>query len=196
MTGKKSKDERKNSNMNEKNFEQTPSEQESHDNKQVNFSQDGINPDNEANDSYEKLMAQSKEYFEGWQRERADFLNYKKRIERDQLALKNYLTGEVLKKYIAIVDDMELALKNKPNENNIKDWVEGIGLIYQKLISILESEGVERITTSGEFDPNVHEALTQIDSPAHESGQIVDVMRHGYKIGDRILRPSLVIVAR
>jgi len=93
MTGKKSKDERKNSNMNEKNFEQTPSEQESHDNKQVNFSQDGINPDNEANDSYEKLMAQSKEYFEGWQRERADFLNYKKRIERDQLALKNYLTG-------------------------------------------------------------------------------------------------------
>lgn len=196
MTGKKSKDERKNPNMNEKNFEQTPSEQESHDNKQVNFSQDGINPDNEANDSYEKLMAQSKEYFEGWQRERADFLNYKKRIERDQLALKNYLTGEVLKKYIAIVDDMELALKNKPNENNIKDWVEGIGLIYQKLISILESEGVERITTSGEFDPNVHEALTQIDSPAHESGQIVDVMRHGYKIGDRILRPSLVIVAR
>jgi len=196
MTGKKSKDERKNSNMNEKNFEQTPSEQESHDNKQVNFSQDGINPDNEANESYEKLMAQSKEYFEGWQRERADFLNYKKRIERDQLALKNYLTGEVLKKYIAIVDDMELALKNKPNENNIKDWVEGIGLIYQKLISILESEGVERITTSGEFDPNVHEALTQIDSPAHESGQIVDVMRHGYKIGDRILRPSLVIVAR
>jgi len=196
MTGKKSKDERKNPNMNEKNFEQTPSEQESHDNKQVNFSQDGINPDNEANDSYEKLMAQSKEYFEGWQRERADFLNYKKRIERDQLALKNYLTGEVLKKYIAIVDDMELALKNKPNENNIKDWVDGIGLIYQKLISILESEGVERITTSGEFDPNVHEALTQIDSPAHESGQIVDVMRHGYKIGDRILRPSLVIVAR
>ncbi len=91
---------------------------------------------------------------------------------------------------------MELAIKNKPNENKCKDWVDGISLIYQKVISILENEGVERISTSGEFDPNVHEALTQIDSPEHESGQIVEVMRQGYKIGDRILRPSLVIVAR
>jgi len=63
-------------------------------------------------------------------------------------------------------------------------------------VSILDNEGVERIKTDGGFDPNIHEALTQIDSPAHESGQIVDVMRQGYKIGDRILRPSLVIVAR
>ena len=72
----------------------------------------------------------------------------------------------------------------------------GFNLIYQKLISILESEGVEHISTDGEFDPNVHEALTQIDSPTHESGQVVEVMRQGYKIGDRVIRPALVVVAR
>lgn len=147
-------------------------------------------------EAYEKLLTKSNDYFEGWQRERADFLNYKKRIERDQVSLKNYLVGEIVKKYIIIVDDMELAIKNKPNDSNCKDWVDGIELIHQKLMSILDNEGVERINTDGGFDPNIHEALTQIDSPTHESGQIVDVMRQGYKIGDRILRPSLVIVAR
>jgi molecular chaperone GrpE len=196
MTGKKTKEERKQSNMDEKSDDQRPSNEERTIENHEDSSQADLNRDNETKEAYEKLMVQSKEYFEGWQRERADFLNYKKRIERDQLALKNYLSGEVLKKYIAIVDDMELALKNKPNDNNIKEWVDGIGLIYQKLISILENEGVERISTTGQFDPNIHEALTQIDSTAHESGQIVEVMRHGYKIGDRILRPSLVIVAR
>ncbi|PKN85780.1 MAG: nucleotide exchange factor GrpE [Chloroflexi bacterium HGW-Chloroflexi-8] len=147
-------------------------------------------------EAYEKLLVKSNDYFEGWQRERADFLNYKKRIERDQISLKNYLVGEIVKKYIIILDDMELAIKNKPTDSNCEDWVEGIELIHQKLVSILDNEGVERIKTDGGFDPNIHEALTQIDSPAHESGQIVDVMRQGYKIGDRILRPSLVIVAR
>jgi len=196
MTGKKTKEEKKQSNMDEKKVDQQPSKEENKYENQENSNQTNLNLDFDVKEAYEKLVIESKEYFEGWQRERADFLNYKKRIERDQQALKNYLTGEVLKKYFAIVDDMELAIKNKPNENNCKDWVDGIGLIYQKVISILENEGVERISTTGEFDPNVHEALTQIDSPAHESGQIVDVMRQGYKIGDRILRPSLVIVAR
>lgn len=196
MTGKKTKEEKKQSNMDEKSFNQRPSNEERTIESHEDSTQADLNRDNETNEAHERLIVQTKEYFEGWQRERADFLNYKKRIERDQLALKNYLTGEIVKKYIAIVDDIELALKNKPNDNNYKEWVDGIGLIYQKLISILENEGVERISATGQFDPNIHEALTQIDSPAHESGQIVDVMRQGYKIGDRILRPSLVIVAR
>ncbi len=91
---------------------------------------------------------------------------------------------------------MELAIKNRPSDDVVIDWMNGFNLIYQKLISILESEGVEHISTDGEFDPNIHEALTQIDSPAHESGQVVEVMRQGYKIGDRVIRPALVVVAR
>ena len=145
---------------------------------------------------YEQLLAQSQEYFEGWQRERADFQNYKKRIERDQISLKGYITAEIIKKYLVIIDDLELALKNRPASTDCQGWVDGIGLIYQKLISILEGEGVELIPVEGEFDPNIHEAISQIDHPEMESGTIVEVMRQGYKISERVIRPALVIIAR
>ena len=148
------------------------------------------------NKDYEKLLTESLEYFEGWQRERADFLNYKKRIEREQASLKGYVTSEIIKNYLVINDDLELALKNRPDPEHCEGWLEGINLIYQKLISILEREGLELIPAEGEFDPNIHEALSQIDHPEMESGKIVDVMRQGYKIGDRVIRPALVIVAR
>ncbi len=150
----------------------------------------------ESCEELDKLMKQSQEYFEGWQRERADFQNYKKRIERDQVSLKEFISSEIIKKYLVVIDDMELALKNRPAAEECQGWIEGVNLIYQKLISILEGEGVKVIPVDGEFDPNIHEALSQIDHPEYESGKIVDVMRQGYKIGDRVIRPALVIVAR
>jgi molecular chaperone GrpE len=145
---------------------------------------------------YEKLLTQSQEYFEGWQRERADFQNYKKRVERDQGSMKGYITAEIIKKYLVIVDDLELAIKNRPASEDCKGWVDGINLIYQKIILILEGEGVENIPVDGEFDPNIHEALSQIENPEFDSGKIIEVMRQGYKIGERVIRPALVIVAR
>lgn len=145
---------------------------------------------------YEQLLIQSQENFEGWQRERADFQNYKKRIERDQVSLKGFVTAEIVKKYLVIIDDLELALKNRPASADCQGWVDGIGLIYQKLISILEGEGVELIPVEGEFNPNIHEAISQIDHPEFESGRIVEVMRQGYKISERVIRPALVIIAR
>lgn len=163
---------------------------------QENEKTENLDNNNQVDQDYEKLLTQSQEYFEGWQRERADFQNYKKRIERDQSSLKNFITAEIIKKYLVVVDDLELAFKNRPTSEESKGWVDGINLIYQKLLSILEGEGVEVIPVDGEFDPNIHEAISQIDHPEVESGKIVDVMRQGYKIGDRIIRPALVIVAR
>jgi molecular chaperone GrpE len=160
------------------------------------FEDSGEKPEEQSSQNYESLLTQSKEYFEGWQRERADFQNYKKRIERDQVALKGYITAEIIKKYLVILDDLELALKNRPTSSECQGWVDGINLINQKLVLILEGEGVELIPVEGEFDPNIHEAISQIDHPEVESGKIVNVMRQGYKIGERIIRPALVIVAR
>jgi molecular chaperone GrpE len=74
--------------------------------------------------------------------------------------------------------------------------VDGINLIYQKLLKIIEGEGVEIIPVDGEFDPSIHEAISQIENAEIESGKIVDVMRKGYKIKDRVIRPALVIVSR
>lgn len=149
---------------------------------------------------YESLKKSSEkqcEYFEGWQRERADFINYKKRLEREQAGLKDFLSGEIVKKYLVVLDDIELAIKNKPVDGDFKGWDEGINLIYQKLIKILDGEGVKKIPTEGEqFDPKVHEALTQIESPEKESGEIIEVIRQGYLIGDRVLRPAIVVIAK
>jgi molecular chaperone GrpE len=145
----------------------------------------------------EKIRNESKEYFEGWQRERADFANYKKRIERDQMQMAQSYNGSIIKKYLVVVDDLERALKNRPTEPEGAQWAEGIDLIYRKLQTILENENVKRIPAEAiEFDPNIHEAISHEDSPDHESGQVIEVLQQGYMLGDRVLRPALVRVAK
>jgi len=145
----------------------------------------------------EKVTVQSAANLEGWQRERAEFANFKRRIDREQLLQRQYLTGEVIKKYLVILDDLDLALKNQPKEGEGAAWAEGIALISRKLQNILDSEGVERISDANiPFDPNLHEAISSEENPAFESGHIIEVVRQGYKLGDRILRPAMVRVAR
>jgi len=145
----------------------------------------------------EKSQQQCKDYLDGWQRERAEFQNYRRRVERDQAQAKMDLTGQVVKKYLVILDDIDRALKKRPKEGEGAAWADGIELVYRKLQTILESEGVERIPAETQtFDPALHEALTNEDSPDHKSGQIIEVIQQGYKIGDRVLRPALVRVAK
>lgn len=145
----------------------------------------------------DQALEKAKENMDGWQRERADFMNYKRRIEREQSMLKENLAGEILKKYLVVLDDLELALKARPMEGEAAAWAEGVELVYRKLVGILESEGVKRIPAESEkFDPTRHEAITHEDSPNHESDDIIEVVRQGYTIADRVLRPALVRVAR
>jgi len=145
----------------------------------------------------EAIRIKSAENFEGWQRERADFINYKKRIERDQVSSGNQIKGDIIKNYLQILDDLELALKSKPDGGEGKNWAEGIELISRKLRSILESEGVKQIEAEqGYFDPNVHEAISNESDPNFESGEIIEVLQRGYRFGDRVLRSAKVRVAR
>jgi len=137
------------------------------------------------------------EYLDGWQRSRAEFANYKKRIERDQLAVSQNAAGRIIKRYLEILDDLERALKNRPQEGEGAAWANGIELIYRKFKSILESEGITPMEAEGQlFDPNLHEAITSEESDEHESGQIIEVLQQGYMLGDRVLRPAMVRVAR
>ncbi len=145
----------------------------------------------------DKAQTQAKEYFEGWQRERADFANYKRRIDRDQQFLSGNIRGEIIKKYLAVLDDMDRAMKGRPTEGAASTWADGIELIQRKLQAILEAEGVKRIPAEAEeFDPQRHEAITHEDSPDHTSGQIIEVLQQGYILGERVLRPAMVRVAR
>jgi molecular chaperone GrpE len=145
----------------------------------------------------EKAHAECKSNLDGWQRERAEFSNYKKRIDRDYAQLNQTITGSVIKKYLVILDDLELALKAKPTNAEGAAWANGIELIARKLQSILDSEGIERINQNKvPFDPNMHEAISNEDAPDFECGEVIEVVRQGYKLGDRILRPAMVRVAR
>jgi molecular chaperone GrpE len=145
----------------------------------------------------EEATSKEKEYLDCWQRERADFMNYKKRIERERELAHSNAAADVVLKYLVLQDDLERALKSRPTESESPAWVEGIEFIYRKLLSTLEQEGIKQIIPEGErFDPNVHEAVAQEENSDHESGQIIEVISPGYQMGDRIIRPARVRVAR
>lgn len=141
--------------------------------------------------------AKAAENLDGWQRAQAEFSNYKKRMARDQELQSAEVRGRVLKRYLEVVDDLGRALDHRPEEGAGAEWAAGVELIYKKLLSYLESEGLTRIDPLGElFDANLHEAVTQEESPDHESGVIIEVLRPGYLLGERVLRPAAVKVAK
>ncbi len=145
----------------------------------------------------QQAHAKADEYLDGWQRARAEFANYKKRVDRERDQVHQNAAGNIIKRYLDILDDLDRALKNRPQSGEGAVWAEGIELIYRKFLAVLESEGVKVIDAAGKaFDPNLHEAISQEDSPEHESGTVIDVLHQGYALGERVLRPARVKVAK
>jgi len=145
----------------------------------------------------EEESSRAREYLDGWQRARAEFANYKKRVEREQNQAYQNAAGSVIKRYLEIMDDLERALKNRPVDGDGAAWAAGIELIYRKLQALLESEGVKPMGRAGdEFDPNLHEAISLEENQQYQSGQIIEVLEQGYMLGERVLRPARVRVAR
>ena len=141
-----------------------------------------------------EVQAQAAEYKDGWQRAVADFSNYRKRLDRENLDIYQNAVGEIIKRYLPILDDLERALAARPEG---LPWVEGIELIYRKLQAILEAEGLKRIEAEGQpFDPNIHEAIAQEPNNEVESGKVIAVVQNGYMLGERVIRPALVRVAQ
>ena len=137
------------------------------------------------------------EFSDGWQRERAEFANYRKRMSRDLDAQKISNKIDIIKKYLAVKDDLERALKNMPAALTDEPWIDGIQLINQKLSNLLDGEGIQSIPAEGAaFDPEIHEAISHEDDPEVESGFIIEVVQQGYTIGERVVRPSQVRVAK
>ncbi len=144
-----------------------------------------------------EAQAKSAEYLDGWQRAQAEFSNYKKRLERDNETTYLLMKGDLIKKFLPILDDLERALQNKPNQENAGAWAGGIELIIHKMQALLEAEGVKRIEAEGtDFDPNLHEAITQEAAEGVKSGQVIAVVQNGYMLGDRVIRPAQVRVAQ
>lgn len=118
-------------------------------------------------------------------------------MARDQEQLHSETRGRVIKRYLEIADDLERALNNRPEVGAGAEWANGVELIYRKLLSYLEGEGVSQMQVMGQdFDPNLHEAISQEESEEHKSGEIIEVLQPGYMLGERVLRPAIVKVAQ
>jgi len=137
------------------------------------------------------------EYLAALQRERAEFVNFRRRTSEEREAMLGLAAESLLSKVVAIADDFDLALEARPGEIADHPWVEGIGAIDRKLRAVLESEGVTPIDAGpgSVFDPRLHEAIANVPGTGQPEGTIVNEIRRGYRIRDRVLRPALVSVA-
>jgi molecular chaperone GrpE len=164
----------------------------------------GDDEDQSSAESIENLKTQLEEektrvaeYLDGWQRSQAEFSNYKKRIEREKAQVYQTAAGNIIKRYLDILDDLERALKTCPKTGEGAEWASGIDLVYRKFVTALEAEGVTTMDAQGQaFDPNMHEAISHEDSNTVESGQVIEVVKQGYLMGDHVLRPAWVRVAK
>ena len=139
----------------------------------------------------------AQEYLNGWQRARAEFANFKKRVDRDQASVRQMAAANIYKNYLEVIDDLERALKDRPEDSEGAAWSSGIELIYRKLLSNMEVDGITVMVTQGKFfDPNFHEAISSEETDEFESGQIIEVLKNGYMVRDKVLRPALVRVAQ
>jgi len=142
----------------------------------------------------EEAEAKLKESVDGWQRSQAEFQNYKKRVERDNEMMRSNMKGDIVKKILPMLDDLERALQNRPAD---EPWTDGIELIVRKFQTVLGGEGVKKIEAEGmEFNPNFHEAISNEPSEEVESGYVIAVVQNGYMLGERVIRPALVRVAQ
>jgi molecular chaperone GrpE len=145
----------------------------------------------------EGARAKADEYLTGLQRERAEFNNYRRRTSEEREQMLGLAGEDLIRKVLAIADDFDLAIDNRPTELGADAWVDGVTAIDRKLRALLDSEGVRQIEAEAgkPFDPREHEAIVNIPGSGRAEGEIVDVVRRGYKLRDRVLRPALVAVA-
>ena len=141
-----------------------------------------------------EAQSKAQEYLDALQRERADFTNFRRRAEAEAQQSYRYATGAVIKKFLAVMDDLERALAHRPAGES---WADGVELVYRKYQALLDAEGVTRIEAEGKpFAPNLHEAVMQEPSEQYESGTVTAVLQQGYMHGERVLRPAMVKVAQ
>ncbi|NJN19499.1 MAG: nucleotide exchange factor GrpE [Oscillochloris sp.] len=140
--------------------------------------------------------AQASEFKDQWLRAAADYKNFKRRTEIERSELIRSASADLVLKLLPVVDDFDRAVANIPPEIAESSWWGGTQLIAHKLRLILESQGVKVIDAVGtDFDPNIHEAVLYEDAPGQD-GKVVEELQKGYRIHDRVLRPSMVKVGR
>ena len=155
--------------------------------------------DESLEDIISKLEEDLKQSEEKFLRVHADFENIKKRLEREKYQAIDYASEKFAKDLLTPLDTFEMALASANVDLSAEELLpklkEGIELTIKSFITTFEKHNITKVDTTGEFDPNMHNAVMQVDSQNHESGQIVSELQKGYMLKDRLLRPSMVSIA-
>ena len=142
------------------------------------------------------LQRERDDYKDRWVRKTAEFDNYRRRIERERREQADQSVVDLLQELLLVVDDFDRALESGSDERDTA-YRKGVELIHGKLHDLLRRQGLKPIDSLGaDFDPNIHQAVMHELSPEHREGEVIGELRKGYTMNDRLLRPSMVKVAK
>jgi molecular chaperone GrpE len=149
-----------------------------------------------ADDPVEALRREKDALQDRLLRTAAEFDNYRKRMDRERAEFTAYASADVLTDLLPIIDNIERALQ-APASPEAERFRTGVELIHKQMLELLKKRGVRPIEALGaDFDPNVHEAVIHEESPAHREGEVIQELQRGYVLGERLLRPAMVKVAK
>ncbi len=161
-----------------------------------------LDPESTTAEQFEELKERAAKADENWERllrTTADFDNFKKRSTREKQEAIRFANESLLQKLVPVLDNFDMAMSAAQNgqTESIQSLQTGISMIYQQLKSALNEAGLEEVDAAGKaFDPNLHEAVSQKETSEAPEGQVVQQLRKGYKLRDRLLRPATVVVAK
>lgn len=141
------------------------------------------------------LRRERDDYYEKWLRTTAEFDNFRKRLERDRKDLADFAAADLLREVLPVVDDLERALQS-PAGHSVDAYRRGVELILKQIQDLLRKRGVSAIEATGQdFDPHLHQAVTREVTDRFRDGEVIEEMQRGYRLGERLLRPTMVKVA-
>jgi len=195
MEGKNEEVEKNKEEVDNKTINEVNSDSETNQDKENN---DTVNGDYEnLKDKHNKTLSELEELKNRHLRLQADFTNYKKRVEKEKENTYLYATGELISKILPVIDNFDRALSVKIEETSIENLYQGVEMVYKQLWDILKESGLEEIDALNQkFDPNYHHAVSQEENEDYEEDTVTEVFLKGYKLKDRIVRPSMVKVSK
>jgi len=178
----------------EKNLQQETNEAEveNQSSKETNAEKDELT---EAKEKIKELEGKIEEYENKLLRAQADFENYRRRVRLDQESAQKYRAQSLISDLLPALDNFERALQIEAKDEQTKSLLQGMEMVYRQVLQAMEKEGLEAIEAVGkEFDPTVHQAVMQVEDENYPSNIVVEVLQKGYKLKDRVIRPSMVKV--
>ena len=169
--------------------------EDNRDNTRADAPDSAIDP--RTDDGPSELQKQRDDYYERLLRKTAEFDNFRKRTERERPSFAEATSAEVMRELLPLVDDLERALQAEAGSEGAETYRRGVELIHKQLMDILKRRNVTPIEALGaDFDPHFHQAVAYDPAEGRREGEVIEEFRRGYTLGDRLLRPSMVKVAK